>query len=279
MLVTYRCSETVRILVLLAISLSTATVSATNWVPQNMAWVLGPNGTSIRSPDDSPQPTGMTWSIVPGGTERLNSSHVTQDITDLGALGLSDFHDYQTVLRGVIDSWSEVSGIQNLGYIEEDGSVMIGDASINSITDRGFGSGVGHIRFMAYDSPVIPTHVYASASFIPEPGTQVDNQSNISRAGDIRFRSDAPIWGQGNIDAQRFRNIALHELGHILGFGHNSISDSVMAAPYSEWDLGTGDIEGAIAIYGLIPEPTAIVMLIFGGLCLPWMTRHAARSL
>ena len=35
--------------------------------PTGMAWVLGPDGSTIRSPVETPQPTELTWSIVPGG--------------------------------------------------------------------------------------------------------------------------------------------------------------------------------------------------------------------
>ncbi len=227
------------------------------WAHQSMAWVLGPDSASIRSPYEEAQPTGFHWSIVPGNVAAVHypggsviSGRVTQNITDLNAAGLNSFEDYKIVLAGVVDAWTDISGIQNLGYIEETGEVMVG--GIDEIVNRGPSAEVGHIRFMAYDSPVIPTNILASATYIPDPEANTNLATNRARAGDIRFRSDANIWGQGSSDGFYFRRIAMHEMGHVLGFGHNSFSDSVMGGGrYSQWDLGEGDIAGAVAIYGL----------------------------
>ncbi len=251
------------------------------WGHQNMAWVLGPNSTSIRSPHEPAQPTGFSWSIVPGDTEALyypgssvKAGDVTRDITDLNAVGLDSFEDYKRVLNSAIDDWSDVSGIDNLGYVEETGAVLVG--GVDDILSRP-DAGVGHIRFMAYDSSVIPLHVYASATYIPEPGVATDLATNQARAGDVRFRSDANIWSLGGDDGFYFRKIAMHEVGHILGFAHNSVSDSVMGGGlYSEPGLGQGDIAGAIAIYGaLVPEP-ATMSLWFAGMLL--MRRRSFRD-
>ena len=66
-----------------------------------------------------------------------------------------------------------------------------------------------------------------------------------------------------------FRRIAMHEMGHTLGFGHNTVLDSVMGGgSVSELGLGEGDIEGALAIYGPVPEPTTLCLLGLGGLLL-----------
>ena len=244
------------------------------WGHQNMAWVLGPDSASIRSPYGEAQPTGFSWSIVPGDVGAVYypggnviADRVTQDITDLNAVGLNNFEDYRSVLESALDAWANVSGIQNLGYVEETGDILVG--GVDDIVSRGPSAGVGHIRFMAYDSPVIPTHVFASATYIPEPGVATDMATNRARAGDVRFRSDANIWSSGSGDGFNFRKIAMHEVGHVLGFAHNSVSDSVMGGGlYSQLGLGEGDIEGAVAIYGVVPEPTTVLLLASGGLCL-----------
>lgn len=259
--------------------------------PNGMAWVLGPDGTTIRSPIEAPQPTELSWSIVPLGTNDSDSSTHLKYTQGLFTLGVnfpsgvpSGLEGYKYVLSGVMDEWASICGITNLGYIEEDGSVPVGGVpdtngdGILHITDRGPAAGVGHIRFMAYDSNWINPSVYAQATYIAEPGSQVDNLGNNRKAGDVRFNSDVDIWepydldGSGSYSAEetllRFRNIALHEVGHVLGFGHNNISDSVMDWPYNEWNLGSGDIEGAIAIYGPVPEPAALAMFGLGILML-----------
>jgi hypothetical protein len=262
---------------------------ALNW-PEGMAWVLGPDGTTIRSPVETPQATHLTWSIVPAGVAYwLDENRLTQPMTALGALGLSTFADYQAVLEGVVDEWASACGITNAGYVQEDGSVLVGDVPDTNgdgnynITDRGFTAGAGHIRFMAYDQDAL----YGASSsgqttYIPEPGSAVDNAANRRQAGDVRLRSDAAIFGDteqlnvtGGGDGFYFRRIATHEMGHALGFGHNYISDSVMGGgSITELGLGEGDIEGAIAIYGPVPEPATMSLLAIGML-MAWPKRRS----
>ena len=237
-----------------------------------MAWVPGPNGTSVRSPDDSAQPTSLTWSIVPGGVAHANdSTRVTDDFIEMNVTGLTTFSDYQAMLSGVMDAWAGAAAITNLGYVAEVGDVLIGPTGL-LFENRGSGAGVGHVRFMAFDQEALNgATAYAQATPIPEPGSPVDNTGNLPRAGDVRFRSDANLWDD-LLGETYFRNIALHEVGHVLGFGHNSVPGSVMSAPYTEWNLGAGDIEGAISIYGpsnVVPEPRALLIALVGlfGLC------------
>jgi hypothetical protein len=87
------------------------------------------------------------------------------------------------------------------------------------------------------------------------------------------LRSDAAIFGDEGLSGggagYYLRRIAMHEMGHALGFGHNAVSDSVMGGgSISELGLGEGDIEGALAIYGPVPEPATICILGLGGLLL-----------
>ncbi|MDG2206869.1 MAG: matrixin family metalloprotease [Pirellulales bacterium] len=256
--------------------------SGQDWLHQNNAWVPGPNGTSVRSPDDSPQPTSLTWSMVPGGVEQSNdSSRVTKDFTEMGVTGLSSLDDYGSVLEAAVDAWASAADITNLGYIAETGDVSIGASGL-LFADRGSESGVGHIRFMAFDQAGLGgATALAQATPIPEPGTPVDNGYNLSRAGDIRFRSDAYLWDD-LLGQDYFLNIAMHEIGHILGFAHNSVSDSVLSSPYTELTLGTGDIAGAVAIYGTaggggtaIPEPASLLLAMVG---LVWLTGWRRRE-
>ena len=236
----------------LAVLLTAGTATGQDWEYKSMSWVPGPNSTSVRSPLDSPQPTSLTWSIVPGGVATAgNSSRITDEFLDLGVTGLTTAAQYKAVLASAMDQWASVADITNLGYVTETGAVEIG--GVAHYTDRGPGPGVGHVRFMAFDQEALNgATAYAQATSIPEPGTSVDNNYNHARAGDVRFRSDTGLWG-ATLGETYFHNIAMHEVGHVLGFGHNFISDSVMSSPYNEPNLGTGDIAGAVAIYGLPP--------------------------
>ena len=246
-----------------------------------MAWVPGPGGTSVRSPDDSPQPTSLTWSIVPGGVAQASdAARVTDDLMDLHVTGLTTFSDYHAMLSGVMDAWASVADITNLGYVAEAGDVAIGPAGL-LFENRGPAAAVGHIRFMAFDQEALNgATAYAQATPIPEPDSPVDNMGNLPRAGDVRFRSDANLWDD-LLGETFFRNIALHEVGHVLGFGHNSVPGSVMSAPYTEWNLGAGDIEGAISIYGpsnAVPEPCAMLIAFVGLLSCCFLRRRRCRT-
>ena len=256
--------------------------------PTGMAWVLGPDGSTIRSPVETPQPTELTWSIVPGGVAHwLDPNKLTRPMTDLNAFGLSTPADYQAVLEAVVNEWASACGITNAGYVEETGTVLVGDVpdtdgdGNHTIADRGFAAGVGHIRFMAYDQDGLNgASSSGQATYIPEPGSAVDNAYNRRKAGDVRLRSDAAIFGDEGIigggAGYYLRRIAMHEMGHTLGYGHNTVSDSVMGGgSVSELGLGAGDIEGALAIYGPVPEPATLSLLALGSLALVRRKRRA----
>jgi hypothetical protein len=218
--------------------------------------------------------------MVPGGVAHSNDANrETDDFIDMQVTGLANLSDYQAVLQSAVDEWASVADITNLGYVHETGTVPIGPSGL-LFENRGPLANVGHLRFMVFDQEALNgATAYAQATCIPEPGTAVDNGYNLPRAGDIRFRSDANLWDD-LLGEVYFRNIALHELGHIFGFGHNTVSDSVMNGPYTELNLGVGDIAGAVYIYGsssgggAVPEPGALLLAIVGLFALSFARRR-----
>ena len=94
--------------VMLVFALASGKGLAANWKHQSMAWVFGPDGTSIRSPDpevSGAQPAGFTWSMVPGNVGAVYfaggnqiTGRITQEFTDLNATGLNSFADYKGLL-------------------------------------------------------------------------------------------------------------------------------------------------------------------------------------
>jgi len=238
------------------------------WKHQNMAWVFGSDQLSIRDPTlNNPQPASFSWSMVPAGVKSIyypggndhNPQRYTKSFTDINATGLSTFDDYKNILDEAMSAWSDVSGIINLGYIEEtqlNGEyVPVGGS--DDIIARTSNPHVGHIRFMVFGDDVISGSVFASTTYIPDPSAGVNNAVNRSRSLDVRFRDTAFVWDDdtinpgNNVNGFFLKKIAMHEIGHALGFAHNSDSESVMGGgTYTYSGLGAADVAGAVAIYG-----------------------------
>jgi len=81
--------------------------------------------------------------------------------------------------------------------------------------------------------------------------------TSVSAGADVLFYDQGWTW---RIDGQDLdiRTVALHEMGHLLGLGHTSVTNQVMLPNYRgvDRDLGADDIAGIQAIYGpkLIPD-------------------------
>ena len=238
------------------------------WKHQNMAWVFGSDQLSIRDPTlNNPQPASFSWSMVPASVKSIyypggndyNPQRYTKSFTDINATGLTTFDDYKNVLDEAMSAGSDVSGIINLGYIEETqlNGEYVPVGGTDDIVARTSNPHVGHIRFMVFGDDVISGSVFASTTYIPDPSAGVNNAVNRSRSLDVRFRDTAFVWDDdtinpgNNVNGFFFKKIAMHEIGHALGFAHNSDSESVMGGgTYTYSGLGAADVAGAVAIYG-----------------------------
>ena len=238
-------------------------------------WEPGKNSASEHSftaPDGPRTPGGATFSIVPfgrrdvSGSDTVHGGNLTQSITALDVPGLNTVDDYVAVFNWAFDAWADASGFSNLGVVV-DGNVDVGATSA-------VGGQLGDIRIAAWE---ITSSTTLARGF--QPGTEAVFATGGTLAGDIHFDVNRTwlntlddVGANGDYD---FHSIVLHEIGHALGLGHSSDSNSVMASAYqgSRRTLQGDDIAGIQALYG-VPEPSG-ALLGFVGLTLLAMTRPA----
>lgn len=143
---------------------------------------------------------------------------------------------FSTAFRQAMIDWNQVSAFKFVG-IDSSGKPCAssgpnGGAFSATACGQAFGSGVLAITFYNYDGSNRMTHA----------GTVFNSHVNFSiYPGPLRFNTTD------------FRRVAVHELGHALGLGHeyNSSIPAIMAPTVSNIQKPTvDDIEGARALYG-----------------------------
>jgi Ca2+-binding RTX toxin-like protein len=176
----------------------------------------------------------ISWSIAGAGLADGSGDAFFTGVT-LDPASVFAF-DYRGAIRAAFDSWARVA---NIAFVETaDGGGAIGagaDASIRMGT-----------AFIDGDSNTL-----AQAYFPGFRGTY--GQSPLD--GDMIFDSgEVGFWTYNSLYL-----VAMHEIGHALGFNHEPTALALMNPIYNGALLGTGplanglqqdDINGAIAVYG-----------------------------
>ena len=176
----------------------------------------------------------VTYSFIPNGV-----SHAAEGYGNNTYIGsLSTFQlCFFTEIANAFAAWSAVANIQ---FVEVADNGRATNAS----------GAVGDIRIGAHTFDG-PNGVLAHAYYPPPNG--------ISIAGDLHFDS-AEAWACAPAaDKYDIGLVALHEIGHSLGLGHEPTIYAVMNAYYNPLLTGllTDDINGIVSIYG--PFPLSIV--------------------
>jgi predicted Zn-dependent protease len=169
---------------------------------------------------------GATWSDPQLHFKFLNS---TADLT---------VARQRNIIREAFSRWAEVSALQ---FIEV-------DANHESELFIAFHGG-SHGDSYPFDDSGGPDGNTLAHAFFPPP-------AGGSWAGSMHF-DDFESWkDQPGGAGTRLYNVALHEIGHLLGLQHSQDQNAIMYAYYAEDrnDLRADDIAGAQDLYG---GPTA----------------------
>lgn len=248
-----------------AVSSSDAGYSQGNSAPRSaqefnlLGWKWLPGANTSDSIGLDPAPGGATWSIMGAGLgldpafgvsigHEFNLTQVFDSL--LPAVGAE-----VGFVNQALNTWAAVSGFTNLGQVADGGG-----AAGASNADGGH---LGDIRIAAWEL-VVPgeiAHTYA-------PGTADDDGPGGNIYGDLHMDVgqmwvDDPSATESSSNVDYF-TIMLHEMGHALGLGHSDVSGSVMYSFYegARRSLQADDIAGIQAIYGTVPEPSTMVLLM-----------------
>lgn len=202
----------------------------------------------------------VTWSIIPGGP----------GIGGFPYIPLDSFlpPGYESELQWAFAQWSAVANIQ-FQEVSDNG------ASVATSPDAGV------IRFAGIELPIGAGILAQTAGPI---GTFYESQFGFCST--TRFTSNV-LWSYSDGGpGYNFDRVALHEIGHLLGLGHEQDVPSIMNVYYSEslpLGLQADDIAGAQFIYGAtVPEPSTFPVLLGVALCglaaSGWMQRRRSDS-
>ena len=133
----------------------------------------------------------------------------------------------------------------------------------------------------AFSSDYIPEDFQNSVGFFPNDcgipfgsgvlaitNTIYSSISNEIVEADIVFNANVP-WdiyhGSDRVLVTDFRRVAVHELGHFVGLGHENVAPAIMAPFIANIETPTvDDLAGANFLYpeNTIPDPDALIVLL-----------------
>jgi predicted Zn-dependent protease len=182
---------------------------------------------------------GLPWIlhayVLEGPKWPNNSNPVVQ--LELGSAGrtLSDGNtSWNAAVSPAIDMWNQVMGNLQLGRVMDSSAPIASGDGLNSLS---FGSSFFGHSFGS--STLAVTLYYYSGSTMAE--------------GDIVFNT-AWAWDsyRGSLrSSPDIQRVALHELGHLLGMAHSTLSNAIMYAYINNSYLLTADdIAGIQSLYG-----------------------------
>jgi len=197
----------------------------------------------------------VTWSIIPGGLGIGGYPYIPLD-TFLPP-------GYEKQLQWAFAQWSAVANIQ-FQEVSDNG------ASVATSPDAGV------IRFAGIELAIGAGVLGQTAGPI---GTYYESQNAFNST--TRFTSNV-LWSYSDGGpGYNFNRVALHEIGHLLGLGHEQDVPSIMNVYYSEslpLGLQADDIAGAQFIYGAaVPAPSTFPVLLEIALCALAFTKRMQR--
>ncbi len=189
--------------------------------------------------------TNVARAYVLEGPKWPNGSNPVMQL-ELGSAGrtLSDGNtSWNTAVAPALDMWNQVMGNLQLGRVMNSTAPIVSGDRVNSMSlgstffGHSFGSNTLAVTYYGYSG------------------------STMTEA-DIVFNTAQP-WDsyRGNLmSAFDIQRVALHELGHVLGLGHSTLSTAIMNAYINNSYLLTADdIAGIQSLYGApngSPTPT-----------------------
>lgn len=205
---------------------------------EGLKWGAGspfsPSGTNRPGPG---LPGGLvTYSYMPTGRFIVSPSDPQQNelVTDVRTLpGIGGCVEAE--IDTAFAAWSAVANIQ---------FQKVADSNTNGGASNSFGDIRIGAHFIDFSADIGPTLAHA---FFP-PFTVFPNPI----AGDLHFDVDES-WGCTPFSQIDIGIVALHEIGHSIGLGHETLDNSAVMYPiYNPWLTGLkpDDIKGAVAIYG-----------------------------